>query len=77
MSVEKVIKGLETIRVDYDESGWINEVETLDTAIDLIKKLQECKKEMDQMHNELCLKCGNYKNAHLGACNGCRWKKEN
>ena len=24
--------------------------------------------------NELCLKCGCYREAHLGACNGCRWK---
>lgn len=28
------------------------------------------------MHNELCLQCGNYKRAHLGACSGCRWRKE-
>lgn len=25
------------------------------------------------MKNELCLKCGKYKNAHLGECKGCRW----
>jgi len=24
--------------------------------------------------NELCLKCGSYREAHLGACDGCRWK---
>ena len=24
--------------------------------------------------NELCLRCGNYKEAHKGACDGCRWK---
>ena len=23
--------------------------------------------------NELCLKCGQYREAHLGACDGCRW----
>lgn len=32
--------------------------------------------DIQTMHNELCLKCGQYKDAHLGACNGCRWKKE-
>ncbi len=26
--------------------------------------------------NELCLRCGNYKQRHLGACDGCRWKEE-
>ena len=25
--------------------------------------------------NELCLKCGNYSEAHNGACDGCRWKE--
>ena len=25
--------------------------------------------------NELCLKCGNYRDEHLGACDGCRWKE--
>lgn len=24
--------------------------------------------------NELCYKCGQYREEHLGACNGCRWK---
>ena len=24
---------------------------------------------------ELCLKCGSYREDHLGACNGCRWKE--
>lgn len=26
-----------------------------------------------QCRNELCLKCGDYKQRHLGACDGCRW----
>lgn len=32
-------------------------------------------KEIDWLRNELCLKCGNYKLAHKGACNGCRWRR--
>ena len=27
--------------------------------------------------NELCLKCGDYKQRHLGACDGCRWRADN
>ena len=27
------------------------------------------------LRNELCLKCGKYKKAHEGSCDGCRWKK--
>lgn len=29
---------------------------------------------VESMRNELCLKCGKYKNAHLGNCKGCRWE---
>lgn len=25
--------------------------------------------------NELCLRCGEYKRRHKGACEGCRWEK--
>jgi hypothetical protein len=25
--------------------------------------------------NEMCLRCGKYREEHLGACNGCRWKE--
>ena len=32
-------------------------------------------KEIDALRNELCLKCGNYKLAHKGACNGCRRRR--
>ncbi len=31
--------------------------------------------DIKDMRNELCLKCGDYKNAHKGACDGCRWRK--
>lgn len=30
--------------------------------------------EFEVLRNELCLKCGRYKEAHLGACDTCRWK---
>ena len=40
------------------------------------KERDELKKELDAMRNELCCKCGNYKQAHNGACNGCRWKEK-
>ncbi len=31
-------------------------------------------RELKTCRNELCLRCGNYKNSHRGACDGCRWK---
>ena len=30
--------------------------------------------ELKDCVNELCLKCGNYHESYLGACDGCRWK---
>lgn len=30
--------------------------------------------ELKVCRNELCLRCGNYKESHIGACDGCRWK---
>ena len=40
------------------------------------KERDEARKELHEAMNELCCKCGNYREAHNGACNGCRWKKE-
>lgn len=31
--------------------------------------------ELRDCVNELCLKCGQYRREHDGACNGCRWKE--
>lgn len=42
---------------------------------ELKKQLNEAKSELAAMRNELCCKCGNYREAHNGACNGCRWKE--
>lgn len=32
------------------------------------------KVDLRDCRNELCLKCGDYKQRHKGACDGCRWK---
>ena len=40
------------------------------------KERDELKKQLHEAKNELCCKCGNYREAHNGACDGCRWKKE-
>ena len=38
------------------------------SIIELYENLVDCR-------NELCWKCGQYRNAHKGACDGCRWKE--
>ena len=35
---------------------------------------EKCKRELETCRNELCLHCGQYKEAHKGACDGCRWR---
>ena len=37
------------------------------------KERDELKKELAAMRNELCYMCGKYREAHNGACDGCRW----
>ena len=35
--------------------------------------IEELRSELNTCRNELCLRCGQYKQKHLGACEGCRW----
>ena len=39
------------------------------------KERDEARKELHEAKNELCCKCGKYREAHNGACDGCRWKE--
>ncbi len=36
---------------------------------------KEEQSELHAMKNELCQYCGKYKQAHEGACDGCRWRE--
>ena len=31
--------------------------------------------DVRDMRNELCLRCGKYKEAYIGVCDGCRFKR--
>ena len=37
-------------------------------ALELLKDYKDCV-------NELCYQCGQYREEHNGACDGCRWQK--
>ena len=51
-----------------DRAALVAEIEKLR------KQLEQTKPELAAMRNELCFKCGNYRDAHNGACDWCRWK---
>jgi hypothetical protein len=39
-------------------------------------KYEQTARNFRDCRNELCLRCGDYKNRHLGACDGCRWREQ-
>ena len=47
---------------------------------DLIESLQAqlsiSQRRAQDARNELCQKCGRYREAHKGACDGCGWKEK-
>ena len=48
--------------------------ETAAALIDsLTAQLTESQRRAQDARNELCQKCGRYRDAHKGACDGCRW----
>jgi len=54
---------------DY-QKGYIA---TGDGNSEIARLLGDAAYELEYMRDELCLRCGDYKMRHLGACNGCRW----
>ena len=46
--------------------------ELLDVAVSKTNKILRLKEELHAMKNELCQYCGKYKQAHDGACDGCK-----
>ena len=43
-----------------------------DPYLDAETEIKRLKCDLKDCRNELCLKCGEYKQRHLGACDGCR-----
>ena len=48
--------------------------ELLDMAVSKTDKVLRLKEELHDMKNELCQYCGEFKHAHDGACDGCKWR---
>lgn len=41
-----------------------------------LMSLDDLKRNLRDCRNELCLRCGDYRMQHKGACDGCRWQLE-
>ena len=54
--------------------GYIDELRMALAAT--CKERDEMKKQLHEAKNELCFKCGKYREAHNGACDGCRWRND-
>ena len=50
--------------------------ELLDMAVSKTNKVLRLKEELHTIKNELCQYCGKYKQAHEGACDGCKWREK-
>ena len=53
------------------KSSWDDMVQMI---VDLRMELANTKAELVLCRDELCLYCGQYKERHKGACDGCRWE---
>ena len=41
---------------------------------DFANAVRESAKTLEDCCNELCFKCGKYREDYMGACDGCRWR---
>ena len=46
----------------------------METYDKMVRERDKVKSDLKDCRNELCLRCGSYREKHLGACDGCRWK---
>ena len=58
-------------RQTYGESNIMEQIDAMPTAdTELTKRLRAL---LHDCRNDFCIVCERYREAHLGACNGCRW----
>ena len=60
----------------YEDTGLMpgDIKELIELSVAKTNKVLQLKEELHAMKNELCQYCGKYKQAHEGACDGCRWR---
>ena len=60
----------------YEDTGLMPRdiEELLKMAVAKTDKVLRLEEDLHAMKSELCQYCGKYKQAHEGACDGCRWR---
>ena len=54
----------------------MSDSEMLKTIVGDLAQIFRLRNELKNCRNELCLKCGQYKYAHNGACDDCRYRHD-
>jgi len=68
------IKHCDTIKVILTGCGE-SEFTTKEVYESVALRLDSLRNENSDLRNFACQLCGKYKEAHNGACDGCRWRK--
>lgn len=84
LTPDRMIRNLKYVSKLYEKKFYgFGEIPILDMVDDCIKmiesqqkQIEELQKQLDAARNELCYKCGKYKEAHNGACDGCKWERK-
>ena len=77
MNDQDLVNGLREHAEWARANEWETPITLGDDLAEAADRIEAQAKEIDALRNELCLKCGNYTLAHEGACDGCRWRREN
>jgi uncharacterized protein YlxW (UPF0749 family) len=80
MNANEMVNLLRARAETQNKRGYSGEASEWLELADLIESLQAelttSQRMAQDARNELCLKCGRYREAHNGACDGCRWKED-
>ena len=86
MSIEEIVKALRCCANGCCEVCPLLEatdctnylIQQANVIIEQLKsRAEKAEAELKNARNELCYKCGKYREAHNGACDGCKWKEQN
>ena len=73
--IEALMKANDSLK--YAIARRDKQIEDMTQGMAQLAKAVAVKEEQSELHamkNELCQYCGKYKQAHEGACDGCRWR---